>query len=198
MSMLRSIVIFMVISFAGLVLVACGGDDDDNEPSDDDDSGDDDTGGDDESPEDTWTDSSTGLMWQNGDDHGYDLDAAVAYCENLDWAGYGDWRLPTISELRTLIRGCPGTETGGDCNVTVDCASVKDCYDFSCGGCPYKEGPGLEGRYWPDDLAGEGWWYCSTTTTTDITMVDVWVVDFYGASVYFSGADYGYQVRCVR
>jgi hypothetical protein len=29
---------------------------------------------------------------------------AVRYCENLDYAGYDDWRLPTADELSTIHR----------------------------------------------------------------------------------------------
>lgn len=43
------------------------------------------------------------LMWQDGADvaRGY-YNEAVKYCENLKFAGYSDWRLPTIKELLSI------------------------------------------------------------------------------------------------
>jgi hypothetical protein len=48
-------------------------------------------------------DNVTGLEWQQ-DTHGtYTWQQAIDYCENLMYAGYNDWRLPTIKELSTLV-----------------------------------------------------------------------------------------------
>src|SRR4030095_14070418 len=64
----------------------------------------------------TVTDHCTGLMWQkdtadtNGDgqtpDDGSDAlpwCAALAYCENLSFAGHDDWRLPNVRELESIV-----------------------------------------------------------------------------------------------
>ena len=37
---------------------------------------------------------------------------AENYCKKLDEGGHNDWRLPTIDELKTLIKN-PDTQTGG-------------------------------------------------------------------------------------
>ena len=51
----------------------------------------------------TVTDTETGLMWQQ-DEAGYmNWEESLAYCENLKLAGYDDWRLPNINELRSLV-----------------------------------------------------------------------------------------------
>lgn len=55
-------------------------------------------------------DRATGLMWpkdafdEGGDYGGSSVwSAAVDYCQNLDFAGFTDWRLPNITELSSLL-----------------------------------------------------------------------------------------------
>ena len=46
----------------------------------------------------------TNLYWQQSSStERYTWKDAHAYCEKLNLAGYKDWRLPTIKELKTLI-----------------------------------------------------------------------------------------------
>ena len=43
------------------------------------------------------------LMWQDGEEiYQGTYDEAVKYCENLNFAGFEDWRLPTINELISI------------------------------------------------------------------------------------------------
>ncbi len=51
----------------------------------------------------TVTDLTTGLMWQQHLGEKMTYEAAVIYAESLVYAGYDDWRLPTIKELYALI-----------------------------------------------------------------------------------------------
>jgi len=140
----------------GFAISCNSGDDDDSGSSgdhsaDDDDSGDDSAGDVDDNDDcgyvdegGSWIDSTTGLEWQLTspyDGEPPEMDSlnwseAVTFCENLCLDGKNDWRLPTISELRSLIRGCPDTETGGACGVTDDCLSHDECHDDqACLGC---------------------------------------------------------------
>jgi hypothetical protein len=55
----------------------------------------------------TVSDTLRGLLWQQGDgqnDQGCrNWEQALAYCEGLNLAGHGDWRLPNIRELESLV-----------------------------------------------------------------------------------------------
>ena len=129
-----------------------------------------------------WIDSETGLMWENPATGGkLKWDDAKAYCDNLGLGGYEDWHVPTIDQLRTLIRGCPATETGGECNVSEGNCLSSNCMNLSCLGCALSEGPGLEGQYWPEELEGIGpmhlRWSSTVVVPTGFTStVSAWAV----------------------
>jgi hypothetical protein len=53
--------------------------------------------------DDTVTEASTGLMWQQGETGVMSWGASMSYCEASNLAGYSDWRLPNIVELASLI-----------------------------------------------------------------------------------------------
>ena len=54
--------------------------------------------------ENTVLDNVTGLMWKWDVNtiHGY-WDQSISFTENFDYAGYQDWRTPTIEEFETLF-----------------------------------------------------------------------------------------------
>ncbi len=100
------------------------------------------------------------LMWENPMGNtgmggtGISHANAETYCNALVLAGHDDWRLPTIDELRTLVRGVSTTMTGGTCPTSESCSNQDSCnknknnsqpYGYSCFGCyalddQYKDG----------------------------------------------------------
>jgi hypothetical protein len=52
----------------------------------------------------TITDRATGLMWTKADSgRTMDWKEALKYAENLNHAGYEDWRLPNVKELQSIV-----------------------------------------------------------------------------------------------
>jgi hypothetical protein len=148
----------------------------------------------------TATDPATGLLWQIAAPAvpRFWTDAQ-AYCASLNLAGHGDWRLPDIDELRSLIRGCPATEpgSGGQCGVTAQCLD-ESCGEW-CLGCN-GAGPGTDGCFWPPQLGGECEAYWSSSLVAEMTD-RAWDIEFnYGGTI----EDYQTEIeplilaRCVR
>lgn len=49
------------------------------------------------------TDTVTGLQWTKEYGSRLEWQESLSYCENLDYGGKTDWRLPNINELKTLV-----------------------------------------------------------------------------------------------
>jgi hypothetical protein len=103
---------------------------------------------------DVWYDSASGVYWAllPSGDSTMTWQSAVDYCGVLTLCDHGDWRLPTLGELRSLVRGCDVTVTGGTCEVTDDCHTA-DCWNSNCDGCAFDEGPD-DGCYRPAEIEG--------------------------------------------
>jgi hypothetical protein len=149
-----------------------------------------------------WYDPATGLCWQDPPPVLFpSWDEAVAYCE--EWA-YEGWRLPTIQELISLLRGCvDGVATGdlstSECGVTDPGCLGDECNDSGCGICAPNEGPDDDtaGCYWDPGLSMDGPCssYWSSSPYTGIGSGG-WIVLFFNGLVTNSAG--GNNVRCVR
>jgi len=180
-------------------------DDDDDSNDDDDDNDDDDNNNDDDDDTSTevgvWVDESTGLMWQRiPPPCCCDEWEGAEYCEDLQLGGYNNWRLPSISELRSLIRGCPDTETDGRCGITDSCNREDSCFNSYCWAldCPFSEGP-ADGCYRLSLLKGNCHTFWSSTVVGDNGFY-VWTVMFDSAGIAYWEDYYVYNanVRCVH
>jgi hypothetical protein len=141
-----------------------------------------------------WLDVKTGLTWQQAPSQELGQESAIAYCDALMLKGKGDWRLPTVSELRAILRGCAGAESSGACGVTIDCLELT-CTNTDCDGCDEASGPAND-CYWAAGLAGECSSYWSSSVSDDATYG--WYVHFaFGGVGYLNKGDIN-RVRCVR
>ena len=143
----------------------------------------------------TWTDPTSDLTWQvTPTGGGMDWSEAKAHCAELSLDG-GGWHLPTIGELRTLIRGCSSTVTGGACDVTDSCRSLS-CWNIGdCGGCSGGGGP-ADGCYWPDEMqtCSYDW---SSSPGEDVED-GAWSVYFGGGNIMNNPVNAAMYAHCVR
>jgi len=73
-----------------------------------------------------------GLIWSDRSSETMNWNVAKQYCANLVEGSFTDWRLPTISELRKLIKNCY-SQSGGSCRISDNCLS-RDCDTACCCG----------------------------------------------------------------
>ena len=144
-----------------------------------------------------WTDPTSGLMWQVTPTWIADAGCCSSHCKAVILGGYHDWRVPTISELRSLIRGCDGTETGGSCGVTDDCRKFV-CRGGSCSSCEDGGGPNND-CYGPPELLGEcdSFWSSSGVAEGDYPYYH-WGVHSCNGSIGTFYDESSCNLRCVR
>ena len=144
-----------------------------------------------------WTDPQTGLIWQADLPETYATwRQAVDYCDTLNLDGQQDWRLPHISELRTLLSGCAPTVTGGECGVDDTCIE-NDCQTNACYACAFGDGPmnGCYARAVELDAPCEHYW--SADRVPDVSD-RAWAIGFAGGFIYKPRIYYSFHARCVR
>ncbi len=213
MKPMRGYLFFLLI--AGLV-VACDDDvrPDDDSGTDSDSDTDSDTDGDTDTDSDTDTDTDTDylpmtdceggkydpnsdLCWEDPyPTQQYSWNDAVAYCEDLIVGASEDWRMPTVTELRSLVRGCSVTEVDGSCPISDNSPQSDETEE--CNGCEGHMGPGNGGCYWDEALVGDCdivFW--SFSEITDVSE-GVWVFGFGWAIIADWSKGQADYVRCVR
>lgn len=125
-------------------------------------------------------------------------DVAKAFCEDSEIGSYTDWRLPTIEELRSLIKGCPGTQTGGACPALNSC-TTSDCLTAACNGCGIDLGPGADGRYIDDAFAMPLDTHFWSSTRLNLSELPAFTVEFDSGRINVAVTTVTLKtVRCVR
>lgn len=111
-------------------------------------------------------DKTTQLFWQRGfmetaKTLGYamTIKEALIYCDELQYGGYDDWRLPTLEEVRTKIYGCDKVFNTTLCGI--EALEEIETYVENCA-CATRKGPGEHGTYlypgvWRNDAEFLSW-----------------------------------------
>ena len=114
------------------------------------------------------------LMWQDGDLPPYKKyqSQAVHYCENLNFAGFDDWRLPSIKELLSITDDTRF-------NPAINKAFKNVAYETN------DKGKTIYGGYW--------------SSTKKANFPDhTWIVDFGDGDNGLVEVSFKGFVRCVR
>ena len=128
----------------------------------------------------TWTDPKTKLTWQvKPVPHARfgatpEFDYVDVCCSQLSLDG-GGWRVPTIKELRSLVRGCSNTRKG----------------------CTHDKGP-ADGCYWPEKIQGKCDYYWSSSPRDSGGEDGGWYVDFNKGQEDYTAVGERFAFRCVR
>lgn len=124
----------------------------------------------------TISDNSTGLMWMKDDNlEGVDWENALLYAENIEYAGYTNWRLPNVKELQGIV----------DYNYSpsaTDDSKIGPAIDplFTCTPIINEAGENDYGYYWTGT---------SACFTSGEPMYYAWYVAF-GRAVNGEGLDF--------
>jgi len=142
-----------------------------------------------------------GLLWHRGNSYPMTHDDAARHCEKLRIGARDGWRLPTIAELRTLVKGCVATGQAGTCQIRDACLS-RQCRVDECAGCSTGAGPGDEGLYWEKGVwereygSAQGY-YWSSSAVKDSPADEVWAVSFVSGGIVAKERESGGEIRCV-
>lgn len=126
-----------------------------------------------------------GLDWSNPSTEAFLWRDGVKYCADLGG------RLPSLGELRSLIRNCPSTQPGGACGVTDSCLSSNCRSEETCVPCASD----MSGKYNVFGFSGTFW---SGSTVQD-DFFQAWRVRFdTGSPMHVLKNENYFIVYCVR
>ena len=134
-------------------------------------------------------DSTSGLTWSKASSETKTWQDAINECKSLKDGGLSGWRLPNITELRTLIKGCYATAAGGFCLVQDPGCLFQRCATSSCSSCSSS-----------DNTFGISTNYYSSSSLADSHLTDerAWVINFSSSKVDTDSKTAKANFRCVR
>lgn len=151
-------------------------------------------------------DPANNLVWSSATSQNKKWAEAENRCSELDEGGFKDWRMPTISELRTLVRNCQKTATGGACKVTDECTASystanPQCYNVDL--CTSTTnalgiercGDKTDSSY---SLLGDASVYLWSSSEPDEDHDKAWYIYFKNTNILNQKKTLTGQVRCVR
>ena len=118
-------------------------------------------------------DYTTWLMWQDNADVNATKrtwSEANTYCSDLTHAGYGDWRLPNIEELESIIQ-----------------YRVEGATDLA-----------INTNYFYNISSSSSFYWSWTSVNEEVAENSAWVVIFNNGGITYYGKDGSHYVRCVR
>ena len=141
----------------------------------------------------SWDGSKCGYQWSTQSSKEKGEDASI-YCETLNADGYSDWRLPTLDELRSLVRHCPETFTGGSCPATMGWINPYGSLPESCTrGCS-EDGYSYHGKFnW-----GETWSDTGTKYGGMAWSQSHYTVNFKDGSLDTWNNSSSFYIHCIR
>ena len=139
--------------------------------------------------------------WSERSKNKMNFDDAKKYCMNLNQDEKDIWRLPSIDELRTVIRNCE-TKKDGQCRISerIEHFSSKDKDHKNCA-CKIEKNNGgkysILTKHDTSKIDGYGITLWSSTTLSD-NEYSAWGVNFSDAAIdiYFKNTEH--YVRCIR
>lgn len=163
------------------------------------------------------TGSENGLMWYMDDPDNANTKLnmltyakAEEMCANMDYAGFTDWRLPTIDELRSMVTGFGDIETGGRCKVSSECLAMSCLYqgqkndsDYPCANEELEllQGPGPKGCFFDEVWRTYCGKYWSSSKLKNYTPESTFQLDFSDPAILSAlsgGSNNMGFARCVR
>lgn len=150
--------------------------------------------------ENIFVDPDTGYMWYI-ENRELPWEKTLIHCYELSAGGYTDWRLPTISVLKTLIKGCVSATA---CNVSDNCLN-NECFNEDCS-CnpPNVDNPDAVTNFLPPELKKhlpDTYYWSSSVHPNEINdgyYFAAWGIRFDTASIYDSNKVNSYHFICSR
>lgn len=112
------------------------------------------------------------------------FEKAELYCGSLTENDESGWRLPELSEIRTLSDKCEEEENGDYCDFTDSC-EWDNCENEFCGRCVKYEETVSAGSFW-------------TKTQKIGGRISVWTIGTGDDSEFGALPEEQHDVRCVR